>query len=72
MHFAHLPHCPTRDATNTQIMGTLIFEVYHVLRNYGSDISVWRQSFHDLTSGGVPRSSEKRSEVPAPATTSAV
>lgn len=52
-------------------MGTLIYEVYHVLRNYGGDISVWRQSFHDLTTGGAPRSTEKRGETPA-VTTSAV
>lgn len=47
-------------------MGTLIFEVYYVLRNYGGDISVWRQSFHDLTTGGVSRRTEKpAASVPA-------
>jgi TRAP-type C4-dicarboxylate transport system permease small subunit len=45
------------------ILGTLIYEVYYVLRNYGKDMGVWRQSFHDLTTGGVPRS-EKPSAAP--------
>ncbi|BEI82754.1 hypothetical protein CcaverHIS002_0306220 [Cutaneotrichosporon cavernicola] len=37
------------------VLGTLIFEVYYTVINYGKDMSVWRQSFHDLTTGGMPR-----------------
>ncbi|BEJ13684.1 hypothetical protein CspHIS471_0308580 [Cutaneotrichosporon sp. HIS471] len=53
------------------VLGTLIFEVYYVLRNYGKDMSVWRQSFHDLTTGGMPRG-EKPAAPPATVASSAV
>lgn len=58
-----LSTCPTRHTTDSQILGTLVFEVYYVLRNYGGELGEWRQSFHDLTTGG----SGLRSEKPAPA-----
>ncbi|GMK56686.1 hypothetical protein CspeluHIS016_0305260 [Cutaneotrichosporon spelunceum] len=52
------------------VLGTLIYELYYVIRNHGRDTAAWRQSFHDLSTGSMPRP-EKRSSHTA-ATTTAV